>query len=199
MDKKTTEFLKGTVTKISVSYERKVSDGNYGSVGGTFYVEADLAPDADPDASMDALYEWNKAAAVRNLRASLEAVTPKAPSVPQEHPGAPQGDLAPKQAPAPVSAPPEATDGTERVMDISSQDTVQLKVTDKQQKLLLFKVKPFDKFGIRCWEEVADTWSELAGWQNWQVAQPYFVNSFNINQVVVAMKGKNPDKVVAFR
>jgi hypothetical protein len=217
MDEETRKKLGGTVTKIAVSYERKVSDGNYGSVGGTFFVEADVAPDTNPDQSADALYEWVKAAAVRNLKASLDAVKPKEAPHPAEDAGEPIAPApAPRPAPAapeqaPLPAPTPATtggvpEGAQKVLDIAADDTVQLKVTDSQKKMLLFKVGIYKKHGITCWPEVAQTWSELADCWGWQVAQPYYVTSFGIRQIVVGMKQSTndpskqvPDKVLVIR
>ena len=95
MDAKELAKLGGTVTKISVFYDRKISDGNYGSIGGQFGVEADLASGADPDHAIDAIYAYVKEAATRNLKPSFDAVKPaQAPlptsaSVPPEPPPQP--------------------------------------------------------------------------------------------------------------
>lgn len=214
MDKEQLEKLGGTVTKISVFYDRKVSDGNYGSVGGQFGVEADLAPGADPERAMDAIYAYVKEAATRNLKPSFDAVKPKeappagpvpAPRTPQEGPGP---TLAPKHAPehAPLPAAQIPPGASERVLDVVAEDSVQYKVLDSGKKLLLFKVGPFKVHGIDCWPEIAATWSEIGDWTTWQVAQPFFVQDFGIRQIVVAMKPSKsdpnkmtPDKVMAFR
>jgi len=214
MDAKELAKLGGTVTKISVFYDRKISDGNYGSIGGQFGVEADLAAGADPDHAIDAIYAYVKEASTRNLKPSFDAVKPaQAPlptsaSVPQEPVAGPPVVLEPKHAPAPISAPaaPIQPGTNERVLDIVADDSVQYKVLDSGKKLLLFKVGPFKLHGIDCWPEVAATWSEIGDWTTWQPAQPFFVQDFGIRQIVVAMKpSKNdpnkmtPDKVVAFR
>jgi len=214
MDAKELAKLGGTVTKISVFYDRKISDGNYGSIGGQFGVEADLAAGADPDHAIDAIYAYVREAATRNLKPSFDAVKPaQAPlptsaSVPQEPVAGPPVVLEPKHAPAPISAPaaPIQPGTNERVLDIVADDSVQYKVLDSGKKLLLFKVGPFKLHGIDCWPEVAATWSEIGDWTTWQPAQPFFVQDFGIRQIVVAMKpSKNdpnkmtPDKVVAFR
>ena len=184
MDSKELAKLGGTVTKIGVSYSRKVSDGNYGSIGGDFLVEADLAAGTDPDRAMDAVYEYVKAAATRNLKPSFDAVKPLATSasVPQEAAGSPAVVLEPKHVPAPVPAPAAQipTGANERVLDVSAEDSVQYKVLDSGKKLLLFKVGPFKLHGIDCWPEVAATWSEIGDWTTWQPAQPFFVQDFGI-------------------
>jgi hypothetical protein len=69
--------LGGVITQISCSYERKVSDGDYGSVGGFFSVTMDLHVGVDPDNAFDALYEWVKQAATRNLKPSFDAIVEK--------------------------------------------------------------------------------------------------------------------------
>jgi len=74
MDKKTAEELGGTLAQITASYDRKISDNAYGSVGVFFSATLDVAPGADPDEAMDALFAWVKAAAVRNAREPFEDV-----------------------------------------------------------------------------------------------------------------------------
>lgn len=215
MDSKELAKLGGTVTKISVFYARKIGDGNYGSVGGQFGVEADLASGADPDRAMDAVYAYVKEAATRNLKPSFDAVKPKdvplpaARDVPQEPPGGPVAQNEPKQAPLSAPAPsaqipPNPT--AERIFDIAADDTVQLKVADTGKKMLLFRVGPFKKHGITCWPEVAQARSELDGCWQWPVAQAYLVESLGIRQVVVSMKASTndsskqvPDKVLVIR
>lgn len=218
MDTKAVTRLGGTITKIAVGYNRKLSDGDFGSVGGEFFVEMNLPPDADANLEADALFAWTKEAAVRNLKASLEAVRPKesgARSLPQAAPSGPQGDLGAENeprprppavaasAPAPVQGAPE---GTERVLDIQADDTVQLGVNDRSgKKYLIFKVGPFKTWGIKCWPEVVHTWSELADWETWQVAALKPVSDFGIRSIVFVEKQSKttgemtPDKVVAFR
>ena len=215
MDSKELAKLGGTVTKISVFYDRKISDGNYGSVGGQFGVEADLASGADPDRAMDAVYTYVKEAATRNLKPSFDAVKPKdvplptSREVPQEATSGPVAQNEPKQAPLPAPAPsaqiPLSPTG-DRTFDIAADDTVQLKVADTGKKMLLLKVGPFKKHGITCWPEVAETRSELDGCWQWPVVQAYSVESLGIRQVVVSMKASTndpnkqvPDKVLVIR
>jgi hypothetical protein len=79
MDNETLNKMGAVVKEIAVSYERKVSDGNFGSVGGQFFVTADVVQGADPETAINALYEWVKAKATANLKASFGAVAQRAP------------------------------------------------------------------------------------------------------------------------
>jgi hypothetical protein len=69
----TPKQLGAIVTKISVTYSRKVSTGDYGSEGATFGLEADTPAGADIDAVGDALYAYAKTVATRNLAPDLKA------------------------------------------------------------------------------------------------------------------------------
>lgn len=212
MDEALAKKLGGTPDYIVQRYVRSIAkqtkgpDGEkWDTIGGEFEMRVMLSPDADVMAAQDALHEFLAAAATRNLKAPMRALLDsEAPGKPIAPAPAPQPVLeaaeyvaTPVPAPAPSQATPRAP---ERILDVGPDDTIQLKVTDNQKKMLLVKVGPFKKFGVTCFPEVAQTWSELDGWGGWQVAQPYFLQSLSISQVVIALKdGDKPDKVVAFR
>ena len=98
---KTSPVPGGVVSQITASYDRKLSDGAYGSVGVFMSATVDLAADANPDEAMSALFEWVKAAAVRNAKPSFDAVThntqaptaPVAPAVASEPEAAPEAGV----------------------------------------------------------------------------------------------------------
>ena len=75
MNQDTLKQLGALVTKVSVTYSRKVSTGDFGSEGAVFGVEADTPAGADIDAVGDALYAWAKTVATRNLAPDLRAKT----------------------------------------------------------------------------------------------------------------------------
>ena len=64
----------GVVSQITASYNFKVSDGDFGSVGVFFSATMDVSPDADADETFDGLYAWVKTVATRN---SKQDVAPK--------------------------------------------------------------------------------------------------------------------------
>ncbi len=99
IDKETLAKLGATVKEITVSYSRKVSDGEYGSVGGDFFVTIDVRADADPEAAGNAAFEWLKQFATGNLRPSFEAVR-KPRDVPQPPEPEPEGLPLPPTQPA---------------------------------------------------------------------------------------------------
>ena len=106
MDKKL-----GTITQISCSYERKISDGEYGSVGGFFSVTMDLGNNVNPDTAMDGLYEWVKVAATRNMKPSFDAIVEKKST----KPATVSHDDAPPFPPAPEVEEAEALEPMEVV------------------------------------------------------------------------------------
>lgn len=70
--------LGARVTIVEVEYNQKMSDGDYGSVGGMFRVTAEVAQGSDPVTAIDGLYAWVKERAVANMRESFnEVVRPK--------------------------------------------------------------------------------------------------------------------------
>lgn len=100
IDKETLTKLGAIVKEITVSYSRKISDGDYGSVGGDFFVTIDVRADADPEAAGNAAFEWLKQFATENLRPSFEAVRkPRDVTQPPEPEGLP---LPPAQPSAPL-------------------------------------------------------------------------------------------------
>lgn len=64
----TLEKLGATITAVTVSYDRKVSDGNYGSVGSFMSMTTELGPDANAEQVASALYEVVREAAEENFK-----------------------------------------------------------------------------------------------------------------------------------
>ena len=68
------EKLGATITAVTVSYDRKVSDDNYGSVGSFMSMTTELGPDADAEQVASALYEVVREAAEENFKPVFNAV-----------------------------------------------------------------------------------------------------------------------------
>ena len=56
------------IVQISASYDRKISDGQYGSMGGFFSMTADVEPTASIDDQLDMLFNFVRDAAAKHLR-----------------------------------------------------------------------------------------------------------------------------------
>lgn len=70
--------LGAKVTAVTVSYDRKVSDGNYGSVGSFMSMTTELAPEANAEQVASALYEIVREAAQENFAEAFKAVRKQA-------------------------------------------------------------------------------------------------------------------------
>ncbi len=68
------EKLGAAITAVSVSYDRKVSDGDYGSVGGFMSMTAELGPDANAEQIVSALFEIVRESAEANLAPAFKAI-----------------------------------------------------------------------------------------------------------------------------
>lgn len=69
-----TKKIGAVIPKVIVSYERKISDGEYGSIGGSLHVEFSLPPKGDPDEILDAAYDEVKEKATALFKPSFMAV-----------------------------------------------------------------------------------------------------------------------------
>lgn len=67
--------LGAKITAVTVSYDRKISDGNYGSVGSFMSMTTELAPDADAEQVASALYEIVRESAEENFKPAFKDVT----------------------------------------------------------------------------------------------------------------------------
>ena len=143
----------GVVTRVTVTVDRKVSNGNYGSNGAALVLEASVGKDANLDAVCDALDAYGKAFCARSLGAAIESVREKAP----------EPAAAPVVVPSPAHAAPaeEPTrtkiddDGAEYEYVKVSGLTVQFTPTGK--KVGKIKGGHYTKIGVTVWPEVALT------------------------------------------
>jgi len=114
VNKETIAQIGALVTKVSVTYSRKVSTGDYGSEGAVFGVEADTPAGADIDAVGDALYAWAKTVATRNLAPDLRAHTEAADALAEAYaPVAHEAAFGPPEAQAPAKE--ESEEGHTRI------------------------------------------------------------------------------------
>lgn len=145
MDSKTMEELGAKIVQVSVSYERKISDGQYGSVGGFFSVTADVALEADPEVALDATFAWVKKAAVRNMKTSFDGIARK------DAPAA-----LPRQAPpaAPPAAQPATAPAPAETYEVFAVDTIAIEFAPNGEKRAKAKGGKYVKFGVIVWPEV---------------------------------------------
>lgn len=68
------EKLGATITAVTVSYDRKVSDGDYGSISGFFSMTTELESDANAEQVASALFEIVRESAEANLAPAFKAV-----------------------------------------------------------------------------------------------------------------------------
>jgi hypothetical protein len=66
--------LGAKITAVTVSYDRKVSDGNYGSVGSFMSMTTELGPEANAEQIASALYELVREAAEENFKPAFKDV-----------------------------------------------------------------------------------------------------------------------------
>src|SRR3990167_5399468 len=149
----TLKQLGALVTRVSVTYSRKVSTGDYGSEGAVFGVEADTPAGADIDAVGDALYAWAKTVATRNLAPDLKARTSFGPVSEEmlEDTVVPPGAVVPPAKPEPTRTKID-DDGAEYEYVKVSGLTVQFTPTGK--KVGKIKGGKYTKIGVTVWPEI---------------------------------------------
>jgi len=157
MDAKTLEVLGATVRKVAVDYNRKVGDGDFGSIGASMSVEASLAAEADGDVAANALYEWCKAVVARNLQPDAVAA--------RKHPATVVA--APVAPPPPVAQPVQQPELSIVTLDAPNCAHVFDQGEDR------FKVfgGAWKKFGVSVYPEVLAQYPQLAGWEAWPVCK----------------------------
>lgn len=101
------------IVQISASYERKISDGQFGSMGGFFSMTADVEPVAQIEDQIDMLFSFVRDAAAKQLKpefvktkasisqAADRAVNVEAPNM-TNVPQAPTAPVAPQATAAPT-------------------------------------------------------------------------------------------------
>lgn len=212
MDKDVLATLGATVMKVSVEYNRKVGDGNFGSIGASMTVEASIAAGADPDAAANGLYEFCKTAVVRNLKpeavAARESVSH--PAVPG--PVQPQAPIPPPSAP--VAQTPPVAQVAQHPIQAAELDIVTLDaplvahVVDQGESRLKVFGGAWKKFGISVYPEVIAQYG-IVGWEQWPVCKVSKTGAelgnryalpggFQRVEVEVGKDGK-PQRVHAFR
>ena len=157
MDAKLLESLGATVTTVAVEYNRKVGDGNFGSVGASMTAEANLVAGADPDVAANGMYEWCRAVVARNLKPEAVAA--------REHPATVVA--APVAPPPPVAQPVQRPELSIVTLDAPTCAHVFDQGEDR------FKVfgGAWKRFGVSVYPEVLAEYPQLAGWEAWPVCK----------------------------
>ena len=157
MDAKTLEVLGATVRKVAVDYNRKVGDGDFGSIGASMSVEASLAAEADADVAANALYEWCKAVVARNLQPDAVAA--------RKHPATVVA--APVAPPSPVAQPVQQPELSIVTLDAPNC----AHVFDQGENRFKVFGGAWKKFGVSVYPEVLAQYPQLAGWEAWPVCK----------------------------
>ena len=198
VDVKTLEALGGRVSKITVNSGRKLTDGNWGSIEGSFVFEIEASPDADPAALALAGYEYAKALVNQTVVADGMALqaqnvgkagSKQVPEAPQKAPGAAQYQKAPQE---PTRTPAGAEDKEFRTVDA---EYFEVEVgADNIRKAKVFG-GPYKKFGVRCYPEPLEAVGiDVAILEAGKFAMP---EGFTKMKVVLNEQG-NPKKVWSF-
>jgi hypothetical protein len=186
------EDLGAKPARVGVAYSRKLDDHEYGNVTVTRWIEAPVGPGEDISALGDDLFANCKAAVAAELMSFIAKRPDKKPeSWPDEAAHEATGGPVAEQ-PVPEGA---------RVIDVDPSATYQRKVTDSGLEMALLRIKPFVKYGIDAFEEVASLIDP--NFKKLQVAEKHSLAEAGVRQVIVAMKegqnGPTPDKVIEVR
>lgn len=127
------------ITEITVNYSRKMWRDKFGTVGGDFGATATVEEGEDPADAHNALYEYVKQVAVRNLRESFDKMVEKPAQTPQEAPRTPQ--------------PTSGSNGAE--YDEFPVETLSVEFTPSGDRRMKAKGGRWKKFGVTVWPEVA--------------------------------------------
>lgn len=196
MDKEAVDKLGAIVTKISVSYSRKVWSDAKGSEGAEFGLEADTPAGADIDAVGDALYAYAKAVATRNLAPDLKAhqgAAALAKAHVDEVAAVREGNATPEPAHIKMD-----DDGNEYEYIKVAGLSVQFTQTGK--KVGKVKGGPYTKHGVTVWPEILKTVGvDLDPLEAGDYLLPALSGKTAVCLMKVGDKGKlYPEKVVEF-
>lgn len=145
MDEATVAKIGGKITSIRVEYSRKVSTGDYGSIGAGFAIEAQVAPDANIEDSGGALQALAEAFVNSQLGPLAKGLAEKA-----SQPRLVEADE--KTSPEP---PQETREPVHEGMEYMEVDGITVEFSPKTgQKLAKAKGGKWKKFGVIAWPEV---------------------------------------------
>ena len=189
MDGETLKTLGAQVKEFSINYSRKVwREGD--SLGGDWSVTCSLAPNADPDAAMNAAYEYIKEVARRNMAPAMTAIVTKS-EVPQPHLAF--GDTEPD-----LPQPPLLEETREPFIEDAETETfkvdrITVEYSKSGNKYAKVKGGKWTKYGVVAWKEVL-----ALPPLEWDIevldAKDYGVPAGL--EAVVLMEGETPKKVI---
>lgn len=189
----TIKSLKGVVSKIYVSTNRKVSDGAYGSVGFEAGIEFSPAPDANIDETTAALESYVKA----RVDAALPKAVAEAAPVVYNRPSTvvPVADIPflPGDKMEPTRVPDG--DGTADIRAVPGPLTLTHVVSEKGTHYVKTFGGMFTKYGISTWPEPLAAFN-IKGWADWPVGEKHALPPETA--MFVQFDGKKPVRVVKF-
>lgn len=192
------QVIEGAVIdRIEVTASRKIGLPDYGSLGKTVTIGAQVVQGADPTFVIMGLHalanEWVEGLAQSQADLVLETLET---SVPVAKP-APVAQ--PAQQPA---EPAPTTEEGEAYRDLKVTPTCYLQrvVTNNGTHKCNALVKPLTVHGIDAWEEPLDACAATADWRDWAIGSKVLLAPLGIKTVRVLCKpdGRTPIKVYAF-
>jgi len=205
MDAKTVESLGGKITKVIVSYDRKVWRDKKGSVGGSVSAEVSVGTDADADAVVNAVYDWLKEAHKRNTEAVMrDVIQSDAESSPEQPPLPPP---APASSPTAAPVPPPAPAPASEVNIVTLDAPTCAHVFDQGEHRFKVFGGAWKKFGVSAYPEVLAMYN-IVGWESWPIckisragAEPlnHFALPGGFQRVEVEVKDNKPQRVHSFK
>jgi hypothetical protein len=201
------EKLGGVVTKVAVTVEKKVSDGNYGSNGASLVLEVNVAKGVDLDALCDALDAYGKAYVARSLGAAVEQVRRASENVGQTPPELMNITIVPSATLPPA---PETTKKDEPPGEVAHVAIKKFKLTaepNEKYLLLLYpdiKGKPGEFPELKYTAARDDMWLMLKSvWdEEWKAPlekEIDWVAEYQLGREYVVSKGKNAGQTKRYK
>jgi hypothetical protein len=152
MDAKTLESIGAKVTSVRVEYNRKIGDGDFGSIGASMAAEVNILEGSDPDAISKALYDYCRGVVADGMKPAVEAVEKRKqpaaiPQPPDEEP-----EAIPVGLPEPVRVPVDDAGGECETFDVTHFNVHE---QDGRRSAKVFGGK-YTKYGVTCWPEVME-------------------------------------------
>jgi hypothetical protein len=171
MDAKTLESIGAKVTSVRVEYNRKIGDGDFGSIGASMAAEVNILEGSDPDAISKALYDYCRGVVGEGMKPDVEAAKKPKQAAPIPQPPDDEPQDAPVGLPEPVRVPVDDAGEELVVLPVTSIAHV---LTQNQDHICKVFGKTADHnwevFGVTCWPEVLEA-SGLKCWEAWPVCK----------------------------
>jgi hypothetical protein len=155
MDTETLAKIGATVTELTVAYSRKVWRDKVGSIGVDVGAKAQVAPNADPVAVENAVFEFVREAAQRNVGGQMQQIVHSAE------------EASPEQPPLPPPVPAPAAEVEIVTLDAPTCAHV---FDQGEDRLKVFGGK-WKQWGVSAYPEVIAAYPQLAGWEKWPVCK----------------------------